>query len=85
MSRLAQLYKRRERLIAANLRQGYNYTKTEKYFRLLLMIRKEIAHIENENRKQLEISPEMQFLRASKGLNGQQILILLTNRTNGSK
>lgn len=83
MSRLAQLYKRRERLIEANNRQGYCYTKTDKYFKLLLLIRKEIAQIENDNRKQTENSPEMQFLKATKGLNGQQILILLTKKTNG--
>jgi hypothetical protein len=77
MTRLETLYNRYERIVAKN----YIHTvKADRYLKVLYTIKDEITKVQAENRrKNAEFS---ELLKSTAGLNGSQILMLLSNSTN---
>ncbi len=74
-SRLHTVRERRERLVEANHRDQYLHNgKADRYLKTLKTMREEIVSIEMNNRKLNKDSSLRQFLNASKGMSGFQIL-----------
>ena len=69
MSRLADLNNRYEIVVSQS-------NKSEKYFKVLWMVKNEIYKQEAINRKRNETNPLLIALRNTKGLSGFQILML---------
>jgi hypothetical protein len=77
MTRLETLYNRYERIVA----KDYIHTgKADRYLRVLYIIKDEITKVQSENRR--KNSDFSNFLKSTSGLNGSQILMLLSNNTN---
>lgn len=80
MTRLQTLHNRRERLIEANLKYGFVRSEPLRYLSTLRYLRAEIRKEELRIMKLNVDKSFSEFLQASNGLNGQQILIL-SNKT----
>jgi multidrug resistance efflux pump len=77
MTRLETLYNRYERLVA----KGYIHSeKADRYLVILYAIKDEITKVQAENRR--KNSDFSELLKSTTGLNGSQILMLLSNSTN---
>jgi len=79
MTRLQTLFARRERLIEANIKHGFIRSQPYRYISILKEIRIEIKKEELRIMKENINSSFSEFLQATKGLSGEQILILSNN------